>query len=63
MLEAWSKQHSTPTYHDLSFDERFSLLVEQEHYRRAQQRLQHRLKQAQLFTTVFGFAVKTVLRG
>ncbi len=35
MLDAWSEQHSTPTYHDLSFDERFSLLVEREHHRRA----------------------------
>lgn len=51
MLEAWGEQHSTPTYHDLSFDERFSLLVEREHHRRAQQRLQRRLKQAQLSTT------------
>lgn len=51
MLEAWSEQQTTPTYHDLSFDERFSLLVEREHYRRAQQRLQKRLKQAQLSTT------------
>uniref|UniRef100_B8HZA3 IstB ATP binding domain protein n=1 Tax=Cyanothece sp. (strain PCC 7425 / ATCC 29141) TaxID=395961 RepID=B8HZA3_CYAP4 len=51
MLEAWSEQATTPTYHDLSFDERFSLLVEREHHRRAQQRLQRRLKQAQLSTT------------
>ncbi len=51
MLEAWHEQCTTPTYHDLSFDERFSLLVEREHHRRAQQRLQRRLKQAQLSTT------------
>lgn len=51
MLEAWSEQHTTPTYHDLSFDERLSLLVEREHGRRSQQRLQRRLKQAQLTTT------------
>lgn len=51
MLEAWSEQHTSTTYHDLSFDERFSLLVEREHYRRFQQRLQRRLKQAQLSTT------------
>jgi DNA replication protein DnaC len=48
MLEAWQEQHQTPTYHDLNFDERFALLVEREHLRRAQQRLQRRLKQAQL---------------
>jgi len=51
MLEAWSEQATTPTYHDLSFDERLSLLVEREHHRRSQQRLQRRLKQAQLSTT------------
>lgn len=51
MLEAWSEQHTTPTYHDLSFNERLSLLVEREHHRRHQQRLQRRLKQAQLSTT------------
>jgi len=51
MLEAWSEQQATSTYHDLSFDERFSLLVEREHHRRAQQRLQRRLKQAHLSTT------------
>jgi hypothetical protein len=33
MLEAWQEQQSLPTYHDLSFDERFSLLVEREHLR------------------------------
>lgn len=52
MLEAWSEQQAQPTYHDLSFDDRFSLLVEREHLRRAQQRLHKRLKQAQLSTTV-----------
>ncbi|XPM52376.1 MAG: IS21-like element helper ATPase IstB (plasmid) [Leptolyngbya sp. IPPAS B-1204] len=51
MLEAWSEQQSTSTYHDLSFDERLALLVEREHLRRAQQRLQRRIKQAQLTTT------------
>ncbi len=50
-LEAWSEQHTSAIYHDLSFDERFSLLVEREHYRRSQQRFQRRLKQAQLSTT------------
>lgn len=51
MLEAWSEQQNTSTYHDLGFDERLALLVEREHLRRAQQRLQRRLKQAQLTTT------------
>lgn len=51
MLEAWSEQHTHSTYHDLGFDERFALLVEREHHRRGQQRLQRRLKQAQLSTT------------
>ena len=50
MLEAWSEQQATPTYQDLNFDERFSLLVEREHFRREQQRLQRRLRQAQLST-------------
>jgi DNA replication protein DnaC len=52
MLEAWHEQHTSSTYHDLSFDERFTLLVEREHLRRTQQRLQRRLKQAHLATTV-----------
>lgn len=50
MLEAWSEQQATPTYHDLGFDERLALLVEREHLRRTQQRLQRRLKQAHLTT-------------
>lgn len=50
MLEAWTEQHHSPTYHDLSFDERFSLLVEREHLRREQQHRTRRLKQAQLST-------------
>lgn len=52
----WRAQHqlsmAQPTYHDLSFDDRFSLLVERKHLRRAQQRLHKRLKQAQLSTSV-----------
>jgi DNA replication protein DnaC len=51
MLEAWNEQQTSSTYHDLSFDERLALLVEREHLRRAQQRLQRRIKQAQLTTT------------
>jgi DNA replication protein DnaC len=50
MLEAWSEQQATPNYHDLSFDERFALVVEREHLRRHQQRLQRRLKGAHLVT-------------
>ncbi|MBC6456155.1 MAG: ATP-binding protein [Hormoscilla sp. SP5CHS1] len=49
MLEAWLEQQGQSTYHDLTFDERFALLVEREHLRREQQRLQRRLKQASLF--------------
>ncbi|MBE9080105.1 ATP-binding protein [Romeria aff. gracilis LEGE 07310] len=49
LLESWSEQHAQPTYHDLSFDDRFALLVEREFLRRQQQRLNRRLKQAQLF--------------
>jgi len=48
MLEAWGEQQSLPSYHDLSFDERFALLVEREHLRRQHLRQQRRLKQAQL---------------
>lgn len=48
-VEAWQEQHTQPTFHDLSFDERFALLVDKEYCRRQQQRLQRRLKQAQLF--------------
>jgi DNA replication protein DnaC len=51
MLEAWTEQHSTPTFADLSFDDRFTLLVDREHHRREQQRLQRRLRQAHLSTT------------
>ena len=48
LLEAWEEQQSLPSYHDLSFDERFALLVEREYLRRQNQRLQRRLKQATL---------------
>lgn len=51
MLEAWSEQQAMPSFHDLSFDERFCLLVEREHHRREQQRLARRLKQAQMSMT------------
>jgi DNA replication protein DnaC len=51
MLEAAQEQLSSPTYADLSFADRFALVVEREHHRRAQQRLHRRLKQARLQTT------------
>ena len=51
LLEAWQEQQAQPTYHDLPFDERLALLVEREYLRRQQQRLQRRLKQADLFTS------------
>lgn len=47
-LEAWQEQQTLKTYHDLSFDERLVLLVEREHLRRHNQRLQRRLAQARL---------------
>ena len=28
MLQAWQAQHTSSTYHDLSFEDRFALLVE-----------------------------------
>ncbi|NEO34492.1 MAG: ATP-binding protein [Symploca sp. SIO3C6] len=49
VIEAWHDQQAQATYHDLAFDERFALLIEQEHLRRQNQRQQRRLKQAQLF--------------
>jgi len=64
MLEAWQEQQQTPTYRDLTFDERFSLLVEREHLRRQQQRLQRRLKQAHLtLSAALGDIDFTVSRG
>ncbi|MGG6266040.1 ATP-binding protein [Leptolyngbya sp. AN10] len=51
MLDAWMEQRNSPTYHDLSFEDRFTLLLEREHLHRSQMRLQRRLRQAQLSTT------------
>lgn len=48
LLEAWQEQQAMPTYHDLSFDERLALLVEREHIRRHNQRLQRRLRQSRI---------------
>lgn len=50
LLAAWREQQTMPTYHDLSFDERFALLVEREFLRRQDLRLERRLKQAHLPT-------------
>ena len=49
LIDAWKEQQAQPTFHSLSFDERFSLLVDKEYCRRQQQRLARRLKQAKLF--------------
>lgn len=49
LIDAWKQQQAQPTFHSLSFDERFSRLVDKEYCRRQQQRLARRLKQAQLF--------------
>lgn len=51
MLDAWMEQRNSPTYHDLSFEDRFTLLLEREQLHRSQLRLQRRLRQAQLSTT------------
>jgi DNA replication protein DnaC len=48
LLEAWQAQSQSSTYHDLSFDERFALIVEREYQRRLNQRLHRRLQQAHL---------------
>lgn len=48
LLEAWREQQALPTYHDLSFDERLALMVENEYIRRQNQRLKRRLRQARL---------------
>ena len=48
LLTAWREQQTSSTYHDLSFDERFALLVEREYLRRQNLRVERRLKQARL---------------
>jgi DNA replication protein DnaC len=48
-IEALAEQRKKPLYQELSFDERFALLVERECLRQHNQRLQRRLQQAQLF--------------
>lgn len=47
-IEALAEQSEKPLYQDLCFDERLALLVEREYLKRHNQRLQRRLKQAQL---------------
>jgi DNA replication protein DnaC len=49
VIEAWHDQRHQASYQDLSFDERFALLIEREYGRRQLYRQQRRLKQAQLF--------------
>ena len=48
MLEAWTQQREQPQTHDLSFDERFALLVEREVLHRENRRLARLLKAARL---------------
>jgi len=48
MLTAWQTQSSQPEINDLGFDERFALLVDAEHLRRENLRLDRVLKEARL---------------
>ena len=48
MAAAWQEQRADPRVADLSFDERFGLLVEVEHIARDNRRLKNRLREAQL---------------
>lgn len=48
MAAAWQEQRADPRVADLSFDERFGLLVEVEHIARDNRRLKSRLREAQL---------------
>lgn len=48
MASAWQEQHKDPKAQKLSFDERFSMLVDAEHTARDNRRLARLLKQAQL---------------
>jgi DNA replication protein DnaC len=48
MAAAWQEQQRDTHVGDLSFDERFGLLVESEHLARDNRRLQRRLKEAEL---------------
>jgi len=48
MLEAYQEQLGTPEINQLSFDERFALLLEREHLVRENRKLINRLRQAKL---------------
>lgn len=48
MATAWQEQQTQPSLQQMSFDERFSLLVDAEHLTRASRRLERRLKEANL---------------
>jgi DNA replication protein DnaC len=48
MASAWQEQHKDPKTQKLSFDERFSMLVDAEHNARDNRRLARLLKQSQL---------------
>ncbi len=48
MAAAWQEQRADPQIAELSFDERFGLLVDIEHMARDNRRLKRRLKEAQL---------------
>lgn len=48
MLEAYQEQLGTPEINQLSFDERFALLIEREHLIRENRKLINRLRQAKL---------------
>ncbi|HAT8127275.1 TPA: IS21-like element helper ATPase IstB [Legionella pneumophila] len=48
MLEAFQEQLATPDINQLSFDERFALLIEREYLARENRRLINRLRQAKL---------------
>ena len=48
MARKWQEQQRDPQMAELSFDERFGLLVESEHLARDNRRLQRRLKEAEL---------------
>ena len=48
MAEAWRAQQSDPAINELSFDERFGLLVDTEHLARENRRIARNMKQAKL---------------
>lgn len=48
MADAWLEQHTDPKLGELTFDERFGLLVEAEHMARTNRKLSNLLRKAQL---------------